>query len=409
MSEMIHNRPGSMDPARQHHLRRLIKDLHQGRDPEDVKREFAALFASVSSEEIAAMEAELMAEGMPVEEIQRLCDVHAAVMGTSVAQVHGKDHPEKAPGHPLNQLEEENRALEELVDASLKEAASAYRSGVSNENAYKLLEVLNTLTDVDKHYLRKENLIFPFLEKAGITAPPKVMWGVHDEIRVDIKKAKALIPSKGPEAADMADTVGRKVKDMIFKERNILYPMLKDALTEDDWAKVEKESDDVGYCLVAPKQRWIPARAVLYPEASAKAGDVQTEGMNLGTGTLTAKQLELMLNTMPVDVTFIDADDTVRYFSNSKERIFVRSKAVLGRAVQNCHPPKSMPIVQKILDDFRSKMKDHEDFWINMGGKTVYIRYFAVRDEDGSYLGTLEVSQEISGIKGLEGEKRMMS
>lgn len=409
MSEMIHNGPGKVDMARQHHLSRLIKDLHQGRDPEEVKREFKALFASVSSEEIATMEAALVAEGMPIEEIQRLCDIHAAVMGTSVAGVHGDDVLVNTPGHPLNQLEEENKALEGLVGTTFEEAISAYRMDRSDENSYKLLEALNTLTDVDKHYLRKENLIFPFLESAGITAPPKVMWGVHDEIRADIKKAKALASSKDPEAAGVAGMAGQKVTDMIFKERNILYPMMKDALSEDDWIKVERESDDIGYSLVAPKARWTPARAVLSAEAHSEEGKPHSGGINLQTGVLTAKQLELMLNTMPVDVTFIDADDIVRYFSNSKERIFVRSKAVLGRLVQNCHPPKSMPIVQKILDDFKSGRKDHEDFWINMGGKTVYIRYFAIRDEYGKYEGTLEISQEISGIKGLEGEKRMMS
>ena len=359
MSEMIHNGPGKVDMARQHHLSRLIKDLHQGRDPEDVKREFKALFASVSSEEIATMEAALVAEGMPIEEIQRLCDIHAAVMGTSVAGVHGDDVPENTPGHPLNQLEEENKALEGLVGTTLEEAISAYRTNRSDENSYKLLEAINTLTDVDKHYLRKENLIFPFLESAGITAPPKVMWGVHDEIRADIKKAKALASSKDPEAAGVAGMAGQKVTDMIFKERNILYPMMKDALSEDDWIKVERESDDIGYSLVAPKARWTPARAVLSAEAHSEEGKPHSGGINLQTGVLTAKQLELMLNTMPVDVTFIDADEFEGAHLRAQQGRPRKASAELPSSQEHAHSPEDTRRLQVGQEGPRGFLDQH--------------------------------------------------
>jgi len=412
MSEMIHNEAAKgLDPARQHHLKRLIMDLHAGRPKEEVIREFRGLFAGVSSEEIAAIEATLVSEGMPVEEIQRMCDVHAAVLGTSIADIHLPAKAIDTPGHPLNQLEAENKAIEDLISGKLAPAIAAYSKLASEENGFALLDALNGLADVDKHYLRKENLIFPFLEKAGITAPPKVMWGVHDEIRAMIKGAKVLVMGKRAEAARVAADAAQKVSDMIFKERNILYPMITNALSEDDWLKVERESDELGYCLVPPTEKWSPERVGLPSEdpGAAYSGAPVGSSINLGTGILKAKQLELMLNALPVDITFIDENDVVRYFSNGKERIFPRNRTIIGRLVQNCHPPKSMAVVEKILEDFKSGAKEHEDFWINMRGKMIYIRYFAVRDEQGRYIGTLEVSQEISEIRSLEGEKRIMS
>lgn len=412
MSEMIHNESGGkLDPARQHHLQRLIMDLHRGRSKEEVTAEFKALFAGVSSEEIAAIEAKLVSEGMPVEEITRMCDVHAAIMGTSIEDIHIPKSALDTPGHPLNQLENENKAIESLIAEKLVPALKAYSADHSEANSYQLLEALNGLADVDKHYLRKENLVFPFLEKAGITAPPKVMWGVHDEIRALIKGAKTLLVARNPEAVRIASEAAQKVTDMIFKERNILFPMVTNALTEDDWVRVEKESDELGYCLVEPVAKWTPSRVTIgegYEEGGHEVSGI-SHSVNLGTGFLTPEQIGLMLNHMPVDITFIDENDVVRYFSNSKERIFPRNRTIIGRLVQNCHPPKSMGVVEQILNDFKSGAKDHEDFWISMRGMMVYIRYFAVRDAEGGYRGALEVSQEISEIRALTGEKRIMS
>ncbi len=412
MSEMIHNNNAKgLDPVRQHHLKRLIMDLHAGRSKDEVTKEFKALFGGVSSEEIAAIEATLVQEGMPVEEIQKMCDVHAAIMGTSVENIHIPAKAIDTAGHPVYQLEVENKAIENLISTQLMPAINEYARLASEPNSFKVLEALNGLADVDKHYLRKENLIFPFLEGAGITAPPKVMWGVHDEIRAMIKGAKVLVMGKRAEAVKVATDAAQKVSDMIFKERNILYPMMTNALSEDDWIKVENESDELGYCLVPPTSKWNPERVSVAKEVDAYSPEGKPSGssINLGTGVLKPAQIELMLNHMPVDITFIDENDVVRYFSNSKERIFPRNKTIIGRLVQNCHPPKSMAVVEQILNDFKSGAKDNEDFWINMHGMMVYIRYFAVRDENGKYAGALEVSQEISAIKALQGEKRIMS
>ena len=197
---------------------------------------------------------------------------------------------------------------------------------------------------------------------------------------------------------------------MIFKEENILFPMALETLTEDEWVKIADESEEIGFCLTGPAGVWKPVRHPLEVEKEAEATRSSSDGfIRFETGIVSLKQLETLLNHLPVDLTFIDENDVVRYFSHGKERIFARTKAVIGRTVQNCHPPQSVHVVEELLRDFKSGAKDVEDFWIQMGDKFIYIRYFAVRDEEGKYMGTLEFSQNVAEIRALEGQKRIMS
>lgn len=404
MSEIINNRE-----YRQRVLKELIMELHGGKKLEDVKERFEKLIEGISPSEISDMEQSLIMEGMPVSEVQRLCDVHAAVFKGSIEEIHAPKAIMDIPGHPLNTLKAENDAVEELIDNEILPDIEALRAEDNEENRNKLVSKLNTLLDIDKHYKRKENLLFPYLEKYGITAPPKVMWGVDDEIRTEIKESKAMLIDKGTDKSAIAEKVLKtvdKVKEMVFKENTILFPMTIDTLNEDEWIDIEDSSSEIGYSIVGPTGKWIPSRVNLEKkeEASLRKGYVKFE-----TGILSMEEISSLLNTLPFDITFIDKDDIVKYFSLGKERIFARTKAVIGRTVQNCHPPASVSIVNKMLEDFKSGKKDSEDFWIRMGELYVYIRYFAVRDEYGKYLGTLEVTQNIKPIQEIKGEKRLMS
>ncbi|MDO6355055.1 DUF438 domain-containing protein [Caloramator sp. CAR-1] len=403
MSEVINNRE-----YRQKVLKELIMELHDGKPFDEVKSKFERIFSGVSAKEISELEQALIMEGMPVTEVQRLCDVHAAMFKGSIEEIHRPTDPKDIPGHPVNTFFNENRAIEKLLD-KIREEMENFKHNDSKENALKLVTLFNELWDIDKHYSRKENLIFPYLEKYGITAPPKVMWGVDDEIRDLIKENKKMLLNYNGEKDEIISKIEEtinKVAEMIFKEENILFPMTVDTFTEDEWIKIMQESDEIGYCLVEPIARWVPERVNVVKEEKE---DIQNGYIKFETGFLSTKELLNILNTLPFDITFIDKDDVVKYFSQGKERIFARTKAVIGRKVQNCHPPASVHIVEKMLSDFKSGKKDHEDFWIRMGNLYVYIRYFAVRDEKGEYLGTLEVTQNIKPIKELEGEKRLLS
>jgi DUF438 domain-containing protein len=269
----------------------------------------------------------------------------------------------------------------------------------------------NALMDVEKHYLRKENLLFPFLEKHDITGPPTVMWGKHDETRELLKAAVEALGATEDITVDEAKTVvdlvlqpaSKAVEDMINKEEEILFPMCLDTLSDEEWLQIERQSIEYGFCLYDPKAKWLPEGVEL-----AEVVSEETDKIQLPSGSFDVEELTAILNTIPFDMTFVDKDDRVRYFTQGRERIFARSRAILGRNVRQCHPPSSVHIVEKILDDFKSGKEDHTAFWITLGGRFIHIEYFALRNEKGEYLGTLEVSQDLTEKRKLEGEQRLL-
>ena len=395
MSEEINNRE-----YRQKVLKELITQLHDGKSVEEVKGRFAAVFGGVSAEEIAQAEQALVANGLPVSEIQRLCDVHAAVFKGSIEEIHQPSDPSEIPGHPANTLKRENRAIEKLIAEIREEIA---RSGGSDGKT-----ALGRLAEIDRHYLKKENLLFPYLEQYGITAPPKVMWGVDDEIRAKLKEINAQLKTadlshlKGP-----IEELFAKISEMIFKEENIMLPMLLENLTQDEWKRIAEESGELGYCLIDRVPDWSPASKK--EDETVRQEKAAPGVITLPTGVLRTEELVRVLDTLPIDITFVDKDDTVKYFSQGAERVFPRTKAIIGRKVSNCHPPASVHIVEKLVEDFKTGRKESEDFWIDMGEKYILIRYFAVRSEKGEYLGVLEVTQNIRPIQEIKGEKRLVS
>ena len=406
MSEYINNRE-----YRQKVLKELIMELHQGRSVEEVKERFGKLIEGVSPTEISEMESALIREGMPVTEVQRLCDVHAAVFKGTIEEIHRAEKPEDNPGHPVFTFKMENRAIESLIKNRVRPNLQAYLESASKENLYKLKEDLDKLYEINKHYLRKENLLFPYMEKYGITAPPKVMWGVDDEIRSQMKEALSLLIDKSNDLEQISkkfEEVISRIEEMIFKEENIMLPMVLETLDEDEWLKIAKESTEIGFCLYEPKTEWKPIRLNVEEKAKEEGEEPAGEGyLRFETGILLGEEIQAMLNTLPVDITFVDKEGIVKFFTQGKDRIFPRTKAIIGRQVSNCHPPASVHIVEQLIEDFKAGRKDSEDFWIQMGDKYVMIRYFAVRDGNGNFLGTLEFTQDIAPIKKIEGEKRL--
>ncbi|HBN82787.1 MAG TPA: PAS domain S-box protein [Clostridiales bacterium] len=402
MSEIINNRE-----YRQKVLKELIGQLHGGKTVEEVKPRFEELIKGISTKEITELEQALIMEGMPVEEIQNLCDVHAAVFKGSIEEIHRDVKPEETPGHPIHTFNQENNRIKEFIDT---EVLPGIEKWMETEDQDVLLKPLNRLLKLDLHYSRKENLLFPYLEKYNITAPPKVMWGVDDEIRNALKECVGMISkastNRNTVVEKVKETIGR-INEMIYKEEHILFPMALETLSEDEWIKIAEESDEIGYAFYKPEATWKVSKAGAIKTQPA-AEQIGSE-VRFDAGSMSSEEVNALLNTLPVDITFVGKEGTVKYFSQGKERIFARPKTVIGRTVANCHPPASVHIVEKIVEDFMSGKKDHEDFWIKMGDKFVLIRYFAVRNEKGEYLGTMECTQNIKPIQELTGEKRLMS
>ena len=401
MSELLDNSRHRIEA-----LKGIIKQLHDGADPESLKEEFGDLLAEVGVGEIAAMENSLMADGMEQVEIQRMCDVHAAVLGGA-----GSCAPQEVPaGHPVHTFQLENAAIREMV--------ADYRTAIANLGGDGAVEACQlaqqALAGLEVHYLRKEYLVFPYLEKAGIAGPPKVMWGVHDEIREKIAATVDLLDSAGELDAEQlglaVDTVIEpmleQIESMTSKEDRILWPMCLEHLTIRDWEAVRGQWDEFGKGLVEPAGVWLP----LLPQLPEQPVELPSDdAITLPSGHLSLRQLTAVLNTLPMDITFVDADDRVGFFTEGEDRVFARNRAIIGRKVEDCHPPKSVHIVEQVVEDLKSGRRDVAEFWIQMGPRFVHIRYFAVRDEGSDYLGTLEVTQDIAPMRALEGERRLLA
>ncbi|NMB25672.1 MAG: DUF438 domain-containing protein [Firmicutes bacterium] len=407
MTELINNRA-----YRQEKLKEIIRELHQGSSVDAVKERFRTLIKDIGSTEISQLEQALIDEGMPEEEIKRLCDVHVSVFQDALDR---QPPPDAVPGHPVHTFRMENAALRKVIE-TLRSTIDrlALAEGTARDDLLKAWHGLQQqLLEVENHYSRKENILFPYLEKHGITGPPSVMWSTHDDIRYNLKQIGVLLQQKASVSrSDLADKIQslvlptlKTIEDMIYKEESILFPMSMETLSEDEWQAVADQSDDIGYTLVAPKTKWEPVRSEALPTAPT---ELPTEHLQLATGVLKLEEIELILNHLPIDITFVDKDNVVRYFSQGAERIFARTKAIIGRKVENCHPPESVHVVTEIIEDFRMGKRDTADFWINLKGQLVYIRYFAVRDDEGQYVGVVEVTQNITPLQALQGEKRLL-
>lgn len=409
MSELIES--GGVAPKDL--LKHLILKLHVGEAPAQVQRQLVRMLGQVPYGLVVEVEQELIEDGMPPEEVTRLCHLHGAALEGAIDLTEAIVPP---PGHPADTFARENAALRAELEGLVAAAArldALPDDAPAAEAALALRTRLGALADVDKHYLRKEHLLFPYLEKHGVTGPPKVMWAKHDEARALLRGALDAVAAAGGATAGelravVALAVGpaaQAIRDMTDREEKILLPMSLDTLDELEWWEIARQSAEIGFCLVEPSEGWRPASAPDAPADAATAGGK----IRLPTGTLGVTQLEAILNALPVDATFVDADDRVRYFSHGRERVFGRSRAILGRKVQYCHPPSSVDTVDRILGAFRAGTRDRAAFWIQLRGRFVHIEYVALRDAAGAYLGCLEVTQDLTEKRALTGEQRLLA
>ncbi|MDT2760065.1 DUF438 domain-containing protein [Enterococcus xiangfangensis] len=430
---------------RQERIVEILSLLHKGGSFEEAKDLFNQEFEGVDVTEITAAEKALIQGGLNPQEIQKLCNIHAAVFKGSINEIHRSNLEHEQPGHPIHTLKLENQVLQSLLTDEIDGLLVKIKAGDWSQKD-RLLRALGDLMQIDKHYARKETLIFSYMEKYGITAPPKVMWGVDDDVRDQVKALIQLVASEKVAYNPLAEKweeAKNEIEEMIFKEEEIMAPMTLDVFSLKDWEKIAEDSFDIGFAFIPEPLPWKASKSALEKEQereptrqlAIQQAKETTEGIAAGlaeaeeavleehydwenetsaetivlpTGTMKLEEMIAMFQVLPVDLTFVDKDDRVRFFSEGKNRVFPRTKSVVGREVVNCHPPKSMHIVQQILDDFRSGARSEADFWIDIRGKKVYIRYFALKNEQGEYLGCLEATQDITEIQAIKGQNRLL-
>lgn len=412
MSEFINNHT-----LRKEKLKEAIRQIHAGEPSEKVKSTFAEVLSQATAGEIAEIEQALIAEGLPVEDIQYLCDVHVAMFRESLDQ---QAPPDMTPGHPVYTLRAENE-LANLVLEDAKSALAQYKEKPADETRATLLERIKKFTQYGRHYEREENLLFSYLEKYGFSGPSSVMWGIHDEVRKAWKQMLQILESQRPDSRELAleieklfNPMATAVHEMFYKEDRILFPNALERLTDQDWLAIRAQEDEFGFSFAAPGGEWPGENVQQTAQPVTIEKNIDEERLALMSdfplthGDLSITQLDMMLRSLPVDITFVDENDTVRYYSETPERVFKRTPAIIGRKVENCHPPASVDKVVKIVEDFRAGKREVAEFWIEMNGKFIHIRYFPMHDKQGNYRGTLEVSQDVTGIRKLQGEKRLL-
>lgn len=385
-------------------LKEIIKALHDGADFERLQEKFNATVGDIAPEEIAVLEQTLVNEGLPETEIKRMCHLHAAMFQNALEK---NDLPQVQPGHPVHTYLQENACAKALIADIRQEASKAATDAgeaVWPFTVDRLAFLLQELAGIQIHYVRKENQLFPLMEKHGFSAPGKVMWEVHDDIRAGFRRVKALLAEKKrTESLGAVLDLTNEIEEMTRKEELILFPICLKLLTEEDWSRCRLGDDELGYAFnVAPGAEWSATDVREAPKINAG------NAIPLATGQLMPETINAILRNLPVDLSFVGPDDKVAYYSDSAHRVFPRSIAVIGREVKNCHPPKSVHIVTEILEAFKKGDRNKAEFWLELGGRFIHIQYLALHNDQGEYLGCLEVGQDATHLRSLAGQRRLL-
>ena len=410
MSEFLTNREKKIEL-----MKGLLIKMDKGLiSPDKIKKEFKEILSGITPSDVAIIENTLIAkEGFPAEKIHKLCDTHIEIFRESLE----KEKIITEKGHPIYLLMAEHNKISTLlgklhkIGNSLKEMSE--KESIVNK-LQELKTVYNSLKDIESHMLREENALFPFLEKHEIIQPTKILWIEHDSLRARIEDLNKILGQSIEEFDIFKENLSSLIlyivdlkSSHIYKENKILFPTAIENLRYQEWKEVNNSMNDIGYASFTPGEL-VELMMKKAPEIIV-SDNIQENDIIFDSGTLSLKEVKEIFDTMPFEITFVDKYDRVKYFNKSDKRIFVRTRSIIGRSVQNCHPPKSIHIVEKIINDFKSNKKNVAEFWINIDNKLIYIRYFAVKDKDNNYLGTLEVTQDVTEIKKLQEEKRIYS
>jgi len=407
-------------PERLASILNIVTDFFNGSTIDELGERFKIeLKGSITAGEFALAEQKLDEVGVSDDVFEKKVTELLKLFKKSLekAEIKGLDE-----GHPLDTFIKENIAIKKL----LKELrAKEHEIDTENINHDYWLDAYSRIWQINTHYVRKENQLFPYLETKGFDKPSTVMWAMHDDVRSLIKFYRNLLNDKNyTELFDTQEMLFNSIEDMIFKEEKILWATSLELISNEEWAEIRKGEDEVGYCLIDTPSMWNPnwkhpstsknedlkaitdIKAVPFSKSKKKKSLVG--GINLEVGSITPEQINLIFKYMPFDVTYVDENDEVRYYNKGEDRVFPRSAGIIGRQVKYCHPPKSVHIVEKIVDAFKKGEKNEANFWINFQDKFVYIQYFAVRDDDGNYKGVLEITYDAKTVRSLTGEQRLL-
>jgi len=307
-------------------------------------------------------------------------------------------------GHPVHTYLVE----EELITTLLEELINTN----PQEEFQKFYNLFNHLATVERRFERKENQLFPFLEQKGWTGPSRNMWSFHDTIRDIFRMIRKNMDDKDLDSAQQNIAyAGQNLKNLMEVEKRVLFPNAMDILSDEEWIKMREGENEIGWMLKESPAKYPDEEQYVHPSEDTT---LRTEvvfdknASHFDEGYMTVEQVNLLFRTLPLDLTYVDENDRVIFYNRGEERVFPRSAGIIGREVRFCHPPKSVDTVLKIVEAFRKGEQNEASFWFNYRDKLIYVRYFAVRDSQKKYRGVIEMSQDISETKKIEGERRLL-
>jgi DUF438 domain-containing protein len=382
-------------------LAAFVRGLINGENGKQLIEQHQQVIETVSATEAMIVLDQMFAEGFSNEIIKANV---GKIINVFFKSLNAQTWEKPGSNHFLHYLMLENRQVESIMTEMKKVVKSLYKDDNQNEQLLynELREYLEKLKSYELHYIKKENILFPYIEKVFPQFRClKLMWSFHDDFRKSLKILDQILSSSNPDKEVLNKELGKLffvVLPLVFREEQIVYPVACRAIPENSWNDMLQQSFEIGWCYINPPPLIMDKKRAIIPDGL----------VNLGTGHLSAEQLILLFDHLPLDITFVDEKDEVCYFSGIKHRVFPRSKAIIGRKVQNCHPPESVHMVNEILAAFRNGSRDHADFWIERKGRFIHIRYFAIRDENSQYKGTIEVTQDVTEIRQLTGQRRLL-
>ena len=383
----------------------IIRSLCIGKYPQQLMQQFEQECDSLAQEEAHEVFARLNNEGLPYQDNPEVISFYQDVMSAKLA---AGTLNQFAPGHPVRVYLEENHLIRSLLN-------KLHHTHPLQETA-RFSALFQQLCTVEKHFVRKENQLFPCLEKHGWDSPSKNMWAFHDEIRAQLKEIRIALEEENlNKVIEKHPALQSELLRLLAVEEERLLPNAMELLEDSEWEAMRTGDEEIGWMLeqtpppfpAAPEEAEYehPSQATERPKDLPFSTE---ETYHYDEGYMTPEQVNLIFRHLPVDVTYVDENDKVVFYNRGEDRVFPRSAGIIGREVRNCHPPKSVDTVLRILEEFKKGAQDVADFWINMRGRFILIRYFAVRDNEKNYRGVLEMSQDVTDIRTLEGEQRLL-
>jgi len=414
-------------------VKELLKSIHRGVSVEELKKKYSDILTQISPIEIPLIEQQLVREGIRIDDILKLCDLHVELFREFLQSRELRGVPK---GHPVDLFMRENEWI--LKQA---EALSLYVSAFANttdENSRKsyfevVKKILSELKKIRLHYRKIQMLVFPYLERRGIAAVPRVLWGREDQAMVKIRQLLELLPkinivdtSSAKLVSEKALEIAKEVSELVFRENKILYPAVYALFSEGEWVAIAEIANEIGWLIDIGEVEWKPsAKPVLPYEIDGRISLQQIEALpqefrsmalakgvepdnyvvkrdndiELSTGFLKPNEIDAIFRSLPLETTYADINDRVRFFSESKlGRGFVRTKTILGRRIEFCHPPRLEKLVRQTVDELKQGKEPYREFWTKLGDSIIRVLIVPVRGANGEYLGTIEIVEDMTEI-----------